>query len=161
MSPIQGYMDIVDQPLYDTLHTLAPRSYRRRNQEMMFVVPFGQMHETKVGLRVKHWEDTNMLIGGALDAPKSFFVKHIRCALFGRRLFPCDSRYYRDLFLSLVVNQKNMWHGPAWRCVDPAATMSSPQSWLALDSDERSSLIGLAAALELDAAGSRNCRGRF
>ena len=143
MSPIQGWMEVIDQPIYDTLHTLAPRSRKRRDREALFVVPYGMMHETKTGLRVKTFEDTNMLISAALDAPKTFRVKHIRCALLGRRLFPCDSRYYRDLWLEFEINRRTMWQGPGWRCVDPAATMINPTSWLALENSDRAELVSL------------------
>lgn len=140
---IQGYLEIIDQPIYDTLYTLAPRSRGRRDRESLFVVPLGQMHETKTGLRVKTFEDTNMLQPAALDMPKRFLVKHIRCALLGRRLFPCDSRYYRDLWLRFEINQKTMWQGPSWRCADPATTMVNPASWMAMDPVDRSDLVTL------------------
>jgi hypothetical protein len=143
MSPIQGYLDVIDQPLYDTLHTLAPRHRCRSDRENMFTIPYGGMHETKKGLMTKTFEDTNLVISGMLPQPQFLEVKNIRCALLGRRLFPCDSRYYRDLWIELSVCEKRMWCGPAWRCVDPAAMMMDPAAWLALAPEERSELIAL------------------
>lgn len=143
MSPIQGFLEVIDQPIYDTLHTLAPRHPRRSDRESMFIIPYGGMHETKKGLMTKTYEDTNMAIGGMLPQPSSFEVKNIRCALLGRRLFPCDSRYYRDLWIELLVSDKTAWRGPGWRCVDPATMMVNPAAWLALPPEERTELITL------------------
>jgi len=143
MSPIQGWLETIDQPIYDTLHTLAPRSRRQSDRGTMFVVPFGQLHDTKTGLRVKTFEDTNMYICAQLDPRKQFVVEHIRCALLGRRLFPFDSRYYRDLFLEFNVNNQTKWRGPAWRCVDPVTTMQNPTAWLAMEPADRTELVSL------------------
>lgn len=141
--PIQGWIETIDQPIYDTLYTLAPRSRSRRDRESLFVIPVGQCHETKTGLRVKTFEDTNMYIAAQLDMPKSFLVKHVRCALLGRRLFPIDSRYYRDLWLRFEVCGKTMWEGPGWRCADPATMTVNPASWITLEPSDRSELIGV------------------
>jgi hypothetical protein len=143
MSPIQGFLEIVDQPLYDTLYTLAPRAHDRRDRETLFSIPVGMLHDTKTGWRVKTFEDTNMLVPSMLDMPKTFEVRHIRCALIGRRLFPCDSRYYRDLFIRFDVNRKTMWEGPSWRCVDPATMMVSPAAFAAMEPADRTDLVAL------------------
>jgi hypothetical protein len=140
---IHGYLQQIDQPLYDTLYTLAPRSRQRRDREKLFCIPFGQLHESKLGLRVKTFEDTNMLQSGCLDSPKSFIVRNIRVALLGRRLFSGDSRYYRDLWVDLSVCAKRLWSGPAWRCLDPATMVVNPNAWLSLQSDDRTELIRL------------------
>ena len=143
MSPIQEWIYQIDQPLYDTLYTLAPRDRRRRDREVLFQIPYGGMHETKTGLKTKTFEDTNMVISGMLPSPQSFSVTHIRCALIGRRLFSCESRYYRDLWLELVVNARSVWRGPSWRCADPATMMATPSAWLALNSHDRTELVSL------------------
>jgi hypothetical protein len=138
-------LQTIDQPIYDTLHTLAPRLHSRRwrDVESMFVIPFGMMHETKVGLRVKTWEDTNMLQSGQLDMPKSMLIKNIRCVLLGRRLFSIDSRYYHDLWINFVICGKTMWTGPAWRCADPVTMMLNQTALMAMDASDRTELISV------------------
>lgn len=81
MSPIQGYLETIDQPIYDN-HA-------------------------------------------------------------GRRLFPCDSRYYHNLFLTLSINGKTKWESPAWRCADPATTMINQTAWLAMKSEEPADLVSV------------------
>jgi hypothetical protein len=143
VSPIQGFLEVVDQPLYDTLYTLAPRDEHRRDRETLFSIPVGQMHDTKTGWRVKTFEDTNLVQSGMLDSANTFEVRNIRCALIGRRLFSCDSRYYRDLWISFQVNRKTMWEGPSWRCVDPTAMMASQAAFAAMAPAERTELVAL------------------
>lgn len=144
MSPVAGILEIIEQPLYDSLS--IPFGFSTGDRAMMFTVPYGgRFHDPRDGaMRLKDLTETNMMQHGQLPAPQKFLVKAIRAALFGRRgeLLPITSRYYRGAIFELVVFNKRYWTGPLWRVADPAVLFAcGPVMLTSFDKDERADLI--------------------
>jgi hypothetical protein len=139
--PIVSAFEIVDQAVYDTLYLLVPRAGLWRSREIMFSIPIGQNHMTDEGWRPKTAAETNLYLAGAMDSAQKMAVRAIRCVFLGRKILPCSSRYYAATHLSLIVNQKTCWQGPAWKCADPVTMVVSPDTFLALGRHQRVDLI--------------------
>lgn len=140
MSPIAGILEVVDQPLFDTLHVLAPR-VGKPDRANMFVVPLGASIETNSGVRTKDFLETNMVCSGFLPPPLKHSVCTVRCAFIGRKILPVSSRFYADTLLRLSVNCKSYWTGPAWKCADPVTMVLNPDTLLAMGRHKRVDLV--------------------
>jgi len=140
MPIIAGVLEVIDEPLFDTLHTLAPRT-RLADRAHLFVSPVGSIVMTNEGNYVKQWLDTNLVQCSQLPAPQRFAVKAMRCAFIGRKILPCSSRYYADTLLELRINQKKYWGGPAWKCADPVTMVINADTLLAMGRHARVDLV--------------------
>ena len=140
MSPIQGILEVLDDQLYDTVHTMAPR-VNRGHRELMFVVPLGQVMQTNEGPRVKQELETNMWESGMLSTSGEFVVRALRCAFIGRKILPASSRFYADTTIRLVINRKFYLGGLAWKFADPVTLVLNADTLLAMGRHARVDLV--------------------
>lgn len=147
MTPIHGIMEPVDEPLFDTIHTLAPRTTVGQ-RENLFAIPLGQMMKTNEGARPKDYLDTNLYLSGMLESSQEFLIKAIRCVFIGRGIppagggiLPVSSPFYADTLLRLVINRKIYWTGPAWKCADPVAMVLNADTLIAMGKHKGVDLI--------------------
>ena len=140
MPLVQGMLEILDDHLFDTLHTLAPR-VAQRDRELMFVIPFGGMIVTNDGQRVKEYLETNMPMSGLLPSPNRFAVHALRVAFIGRKILPVSSRYYADTLVRLIIGAKTYWNGPAWKCADPVTMVLNADTLLVMGRHARVDLV--------------------
>lgn len=138
--PIQEILEVLDDQIFDTLHTLAPR-VGKRDRESMFVAPYGAMILTNDGHRPKELAETSLYLPSQLPSPQQFSIRAIRCAFIGRKIVPVSSRFYADTFLRLVINSKTYWTGPAWKCADPVTMVLAPETLLAIGRHARVDLV--------------------
>jgi len=68
-------VEILKSKLYDTL--FLPENLVK-GKGHLFAVPIGQY----AGRKIKSWEHTNLLCAGAMDAPRSFVMRQVRCAFY-------------------------------------------------------------------------------
>jgi len=134
MPLVAGVLEVIDNFIFDTLHTMAPR-LDRPDREKMFVIPLGAQVLTNEGHRLKDYLDTNLYESGLLNPPQQFAIRAIRCAFIGRDgISPASSRYYADTLVRLMIGQKPYWIGPAWKCADPVTMVLEPNL---MDSETR------------------------
>jgi hypothetical protein len=138
--PTHGILEVLDDLVFDTLHTLAPR-VGTRDREYMFVIPYGAIIQTNDGPRTKEYAETSLCTAGCLPAPQKFAIRAIRCAFIGRKIVPVSSRFYADTFLRLMINMRTYWTGPAWKCADPVTMVLNADALLAIGRHARVDLV--------------------
>jgi hypothetical protein len=137
---VAEYLEVLDNYLFDTLQTMAPRR-DSGNRERMFLIPLGGMMLTNEGHRVKTSVETNMVESEMLYPPHQFLIKAIRAVFIGEEIVPMSSRYYADTLIRLIIGQKPYWTGPAFKCADPV-TMD-PKTVLEMDTESRIEFVKL------------------
>jgi hypothetical protein len=145
MAIVQGILEVVDLPWYDTVGLPTTRNAEGDIPPAeFFQVPFGGMGRDWTGTwRVKTELDTNMMESGRLPVPHRLSIRSIRVALIdvGGGLMPVSSRYYRGAVLELQIGRKRYWQSPLWKVADPATMFLSAEVLKAFSVGERHELI--------------------
>jgi hypothetical protein len=127
MSPCTGVIEVSECSIYD--ETLFHPDQKPRWVRSLFTLPVGSSDWTRrKDLFTKSFLQTNLVQAAVLDAPKSFVIRRLN-ALFlteDRPLRIFETSAYRNTLISLRINMKNLWEGPAWMCASPLALFDSP-----------------------------------
>lgn len=130
---MQGLMETVKDKLYDTL--FLPENMPKL-QAYAFALPLGQY----AGRKMKTWEHTNLLCSGAMDAPRSFAIREVKCAFFqgGEYMHPFPGAL--SLFIS--GNLVRSWKLESISAEDCRSVICSPagpyaEGFLELENRER------------------------
>jgi len=131
--PQGGYLEMVDDVLYDHVHLSRPRT-------MLFCSPVGTADFDSPTRKNKDWDDTNMVIGGMLPAPNKFILEEWSCRVFRdgaplpvfrRSLWKLwgekeRDRIYEAVHLRLLINRKIYAEAQAYDIADAQAILGNP-----------------------------------
>lgn len=111
---IQGQLDARIQPIYDFWSVAVATATR---QENLFTIPFGNQYTGDgVAALNKTLFHTNMVVAGALDAPKKLLVKNI-AVVFNTNIQPTDlSLSVTQYLLTFTTLGKVYWQGHVQKC---------------------------------------------
>ena len=111
MPIIAGWLEILDDPIYDTAE-LGPEN------------PWAYLFQAPVGTQHKTYADTNQYQSGVLPAPQKHRIERISAALIrGNRLIPLSDPAWTSIVITLSINCKVYWMGPLWMVAHPHVAM--------------------------------------
>ncbi len=143
MPIVAGYLELLDQPLYDT-ETIPPEHCRVN----LFANPIGRTYMVGSLAYSKSDQHTNMYQANMLPAPQRFIIERLGC-LFLHRNQPIPitgdhkSKIWYTTILQLQINVRWYWRGPAWMIADMAGVIGSTKAMEILRQPDHNRLLDL------------------